>query len=102
MLILNDAETTRAVFNMVAHDVLVRYPDLKIVVPHCGSFLPNALPRFKGLLPVVAGARNMGVTDKELMALPHCWKTKSDLMRHSGFALRYMLFLETESVVSAL
>ncbi len=47
------AETTRAILNMVAHDVLVRYPDLKVVVPHCGSFLPNALPRFKGLLPVM-------------------------------------------------
>ena len=48
------AETTRAVLNMVAHNVMCRYPDLKIVVPHCGSFLPNALPRFKGLLPVMA------------------------------------------------
>ena len=47
------AETTRAILNMVAHDVLVRYSDLKVVVPHCGSFLPNALPRFKGLLPVM-------------------------------------------------
>jgi predicted TIM-barrel fold metal-dependent hydrolase/quinol monooxygenase YgiN len=47
------AETTRAILNLVAHDVLVRYPDLKVVVPHCGSFLPNALPRFKGLLPVM-------------------------------------------------
>ena len=47
------AETTRAILNMVAHDVLARYPDLKVVVPHCGSFLPNALPRFKGLLPVM-------------------------------------------------
>ena len=47
------AETTRAILNMVARDVLVRYPDLKVVVPHCGSFLPNALPRFKGLLPVM-------------------------------------------------
>ncbi|MBR5396233.1 MAG: amidohydrolase family protein [Bacteroidales bacterium] len=47
------AETTRAVLNMVAHDVLVRYPGLKVVIPHCGSFLPNALPRFKGLLPVM-------------------------------------------------
>ena len=47
------AETTRAILNMVAHDVLVRYPDLKVVVPHCGSFLPNALPRFKGLIPVM-------------------------------------------------
>ena len=47
------AETTRTVLNMVAHDVLVRYPHLKVVVPHCGSFLPNALPRFRSLLPVM-------------------------------------------------
>ena len=38
---------------MVAHDVLMRYPHLKVVVPHCGSFLPNALPRFRSLLPVM-------------------------------------------------
>ena len=46
------AETSRAVLNMIAHNVLVRYPYLKVVVPHCGSFLPNALPRFS-LLPVM-------------------------------------------------
>ena len=57
------AETTRAVLNMVAHDVLVRYPDLKVVVPHCGSFLPNALPRFKGLLPVMVGQGYMQQVD---------------------------------------
>jgi quinol monooxygenase YgiN len=57
------AETTRAVLNMVAHDVLVRYPDLKVVVPHCGSFLPNALPRFKGLLPVMVGQGFMQPVD---------------------------------------
>ena len=38
---------------MIAHNVLVRYPHLKVVVPHCGSFLPNALPRFHSLLPVM-------------------------------------------------
>ena len=47
------AETSRAVLNMVAHNVLVRFPNLKVVVPHCGSFLPNALPRFRSLLPVM-------------------------------------------------
>lgn len=47
------AETSRAVLNMVAHNVLVRYPNLKVVVPHCGSFLPSALPRFRSLLPVM-------------------------------------------------
>ena len=57
------AETTRAILNMVAHDVLVRYPDLKVVVPHCGSFLPNALPRFKGLLPVMTANGYMKQVD---------------------------------------
>ena len=59
------AETTRAVLNMVAHDVLVRYPDLKVVVPHCGSFLPNALPRFKGLMPVMVAQGYMKPVDVE-------------------------------------
>ncbi len=57
------AETTRAILNMVAHDVMVRYPDLKFVVPHCGSFLPNALPRFKGLLPVMTAQGYMRQVD---------------------------------------
>lgn len=47
------SETTRTILNMIAHNVLVRYPHLKVVVPHCGSFLPNALPRFRSLLPVM-------------------------------------------------
>ncbi|MBE6253823.1 MAG: amidohydrolase [Bacteroidales bacterium] len=59
------AETTRAILNMVARDVLVRYPDLKVVVPHCGSFLPNALPRFKGLLPVMIKQGYMKPVDVE-------------------------------------
>ena len=57
------AETTRAILNMVSHDVLVRYPNLKVVVPHCGSFLPNALPRFKGLLPVMVAQGYMQPVD---------------------------------------
>ncbi len=57
------AETTRAILNMVAHDVLVHYPDLKVVVPHCGSFLPNALPRFIGLLPVMVQQKYMKQVD---------------------------------------
>lgn len=57
------AETTRAILNMVSHDVLVRYSNLKVVVPHCGSFLPNALPRFKGLLPVMVAQGYMQPVD---------------------------------------
>ena len=59
------AETTRTVLNMVAHDVLVRYPHLKVVVPHCGSFLPNALPRFRSLLPVMVKQGMMQPVDVE-------------------------------------
>lgn len=47
------AETTRAVVNMLSRNVLVRYPNLKVVVPHCGSFLPLALPRMKSILPAM-------------------------------------------------
>ena len=57
------AETSRAVLNMVAHNVLVRYPNLKVVVPHCGSFLPNALPRFRSLLPVMVKQGIMQLVD---------------------------------------
>lgn len=47
------AETTRAVVNMMARGVLMRYPNLKVVVPHCGSFLPLALPRMQSILPAM-------------------------------------------------
>lgn len=59
------AETTRTVLNMMAHNVLARYPALKVVVPHCGSFLPNALPRFKALLPVMTAQGYMQPVDVE-------------------------------------
>lgn len=57
------AETTRAVLNMLAHNVLARYHDIKVVVPHCGSFLPNALPRFRSLLPVMVKQGYMQTVD---------------------------------------
>ncbi|MDE6265623.1 MAG: amidohydrolase family protein [Paramuribaculum sp.] len=47
------AETTRAVLNMVAHNVMVRYPNIKVVVPHAGSFMPYAVPRLKGGYPLL-------------------------------------------------
>lgn len=47
------AETTRAVLNMFSRNVLVRYSNLKVIVPHCGSFLPLAIPRLKGILPAM-------------------------------------------------
>ena len=59
------AETTRSVVNMLARNVLVRYPNLKIVVPHCGSFLPLALPRLKSILPAMVSRGYMQPIDWE-------------------------------------
>ena len=59
------AETTRAVANMLARNVLVHYPNLKVVVPHCGSFLPLAVPRMKSILPAMVGNRYMQPIDWE-------------------------------------
>lgn len=38
---------------MVGHNITVRFLKLKIVVPHCGSFLPLAVPRMQSLMPVM-------------------------------------------------
>ena len=59
------AETTRAVVNMLARNVLVRYPNLKVVVPHCGSFLPLALPRMRSILPAMVAQGYMQPIDWE-------------------------------------
>lgn len=59
------AETTRAVVNMLVRNVLVRYPNLKVVVPHCGSFLPLALPRMKSILPAMVKQGYMQPIDWE-------------------------------------
>ena len=58
-------ETTRAVVNMLSKNVLVRYPNLKVVVPHCGSFLPLALPRMKSILPAMVAQGYMQPIDWE-------------------------------------
>ena len=59
------AEATRAVVNMLARNILVRYPNLKVVVPHCGSFLPLALPRMKSILPAMVAQDYMQPIDWE-------------------------------------
>ena len=47
------SETTRTICNMISRNVLARYPNIKLVVPHCGAYLPLALPRMKALAPVM-------------------------------------------------
>lgn len=57
------AETTRAVVNMISRNVLVRYPNIKMIVPHCGSFLPMAIPRMKAIHPAMQAKELMGSID---------------------------------------
>ena len=59
------AETTRAVANMISRNVLARYPQVKVVVPHCGAYLPLAIPRMKSLTPVMQKNKMVGEIDYE-------------------------------------
>ncbi len=59
------AETTRTVINMIARNVPARYPDIRFVVPHCGSFLPLAIPRMKAILPAMQAKGYMQPVDWE-------------------------------------
>jgi predicted TIM-barrel fold metal-dependent hydrolase len=52
-------DTTRAVVNLIATGTLERYPHVRVVVPHCGSFLPNIIDRLTGITKVLA-AHGMG------------------------------------------
>ena len=59
------SETTRAVANMITCNVLARYPNVKVVVPHCGAYLPLAVPRMKSLTPVMQANKMVGEIDWE-------------------------------------
>ena len=59
------AETTRAVTNMISRNELARYPNVKVIVPHCGAYLPLAVPRMKSLTPVMQANKMVGEIDWE-------------------------------------
>ncbi len=59
------SETTRAVSNMISRNVLARYNNVKVVVPHCGAYLPLAVPRMKSLTPVMQANKMVGDIDWE-------------------------------------
>lgn len=59
------SETTRAVSNMISRNVLARYNNIKVVVPHCGAYLPLAIPRMKTLTPVMQTNKMVGEIDYE-------------------------------------
>lgn len=56
-------DTTRAVLNMMANKIMTRFPNIKFVVPHTGSFLPYMLQRFKGVSGILASLGMMEVVD---------------------------------------
>ena len=58
-------ETTRAIANMFARNIPARYPNIKFVVPHCGAYLPLAIPRMKSLHPVMKANGMVGEIDWE-------------------------------------
>lgn len=47
------ADTTRAVLNLIAHGTLNKFPDLKVIVPHSGSFLPLVVHRMMGISKIL-------------------------------------------------
>ena len=57
------SETTRAVANMITRNVLARYPQVKVVVPHCGAYLPLAVPRMMSLTAVMQANKMVGEID---------------------------------------
>ena len=59
------AETTRTVINMITHNVPARYPNIRFVIPHCGSFVPLALPRMKMVHPAMVAKGLMNLIDWE-------------------------------------
>ena len=59
------AETARAVTNMISRNELARYPNVKVIVPHCGAYLPLAVPRMKSLTPVMQANKMVGEIDWE-------------------------------------
>ncbi|MBQ3336710.1 MAG: amidohydrolase [Selenomonadaceae bacterium] len=57
------ADTTRAVLNMLANGTLEKFPRLRIIVPHCGSFLPYMKQRAGAMFQMLASMNLMPPTD---------------------------------------
>lgn len=87
------AETTRAVINMISRNVLSRYSDVKFVVPHCGSFLPLAIPRMKAVHPAMVS--------KFLMAYANSAYKDAEAMRvHYSTLADYLGWRDMGSVIA--
>lgn len=56
-------DTTRAVLNLIANGVMERYRNIKIIVPHNGSFLPNIYQRIYGISEILVPQGLMNEVD---------------------------------------
>ena len=52
-------DTTRAILNMLANNFFEKFPRLKVVVPHCGSFLPYMNRRACAMFQMLASMNLM-------------------------------------------
>lgn len=48
------ADTTRSVIDLILRGVIERFPNIRWVVPHCGSFLPEVAHRMDSLVPMLS------------------------------------------------
>lgn len=86
------SETTRAVCNMITRNVLARHPGIKVVVPHCGAYLPIAIQRMKALTPVMQKNGLVGEIDYDA----NLRQLYYDLAgAHSPQAIRQLLTITT-------
>ncbi len=53
------ADTTRAVLNLLVNGTLEKFSEIKLVVPHCGSFLPYMKQRASAMFQMLAGMKMM-------------------------------------------
>ena len=53
------ADTTRAVLNLLANGTLEKFSEIKLVVPHCGSFLPYMKQRASAMFQMLSGMKMM-------------------------------------------
>lgn len=43
------ADTTRSIIDLIVSGMLEKYSNIKFIIPHCGSFLPNVVNRIEGI-----------------------------------------------------
>ena len=97
------AETTRAVINMISRNVLSRYSDVKFVVPHCGSFLPLAIPRMKAVHPaMVSKGFMLAITTPDHLLYGSDYPYQPDWVLKAGLERMRVWMSEDPSLVSLL